>query len=92
MTSEMTNNQLARAVKQIKYEIATAHLKVDASEVTNKCSKKCKNALDGSFYPFEKGSSEEKELYRVMPVDGPEKLYFNSEREYDYWTKGRSRT
>ena len=53
MTSEMTNNQLARAVKQIKHEITFAHLNTDDSEVTKKISNKCKNALDGSFYPFE---------------------------------------
>ena len=89
MTSAMTNEQLARAVKQIKHEISTSHLNSDEFEVTNKYSNKCKNALDGSFYSFEKGSNEEKELYRVMPVNGLEKLYFNSEREYKHWTKIR---
>lgn len=47
----------------------------------------CKNALTNTIYTFEKGSSEEKELYRVMPLDGSEKIYFDSEDEYKTWSK-----
>lgn len=79
----MTQKQLSQIIKTI--EISSAN----KSELKQSVSTKCQNALDGSFYPFNKGSKEEKDLYRVMPVDGSEKLYFNSDREYKYWTKRR---
>ena len=32
-----------------------------------------------------KGTTDEKELFRVMPLDGIEKIYFDSQNEYNTW-------
>lgn len=45
-----------------------------------------KNAYNGRIYHgIEKGSTQERQFYTVMPVDGKEKLYFESESEYKMW-------
>lgn len=45
-----------------------------------------KNAYNGKiYYGIHKGSTAEKQFYTVMPIDGKEKLYFESEAEYKLW-------
>ena len=44
------------------------------------------NALTG--YVHKKkfvGTADEKEFYRVMPINGPDKIFFSSEEEYRIW-------
>ena len=45
-----------------------------------------KNAYNGKlYYGLNEGTSAEKEFFTVMPVDGPKKLFFESEEEYKLW-------
>lgn len=48
-----------------------------------------KNSYTGHVYSDEKlyvGVPEhEKQFYRVMPIDGEKKLFFNSKQEYKLW-------
>lgn len=43
------------------------------------------NAATNKEYPFQKGSVEERTLYRVTPVYGGSKLYFDSKEQYLSW-------
>ena len=45
-----------------------------------------RNAYNGKIYHgiFE-GSVEERQFFRVMPLDGTKKLFFESEEEYKLW-------
>ena len=52
-------------------------------------NKLCVNECTQMQYSFMKGSNDEKSLYRVMPIDGTEKLYFDSHDEYEYWKSHR---
>ena len=75
------------AIKHIRDEIKT-HVNTKEATVTINNSF-CKNELTNHLYTFKKGSTDEKELYRVMPLDGAEKMYFDSKDEYESWTKKR---
>lgn len=59
----------------------------DNNEVKTKIyrNKLCVNEYTNMPYTFMKGSVEEKSLYRVMPLDGNEKIYFDSKDEYEDW-------
>ena len=75
------------AIKYIRNEIKT-HLNTKETKVTVDNSF-CKNEMTKHLYTFQKGSTDEKELYRVMPLDGNEKIYFDSKDEYTSWSKKR---
>ena len=45
----------------------------------------CLNAYTHIPYSFVEGSKEEETLFRVMPVDGTKKIYFDSYDEYQLW-------
>ena len=51
----------------------------------------CVNALTNIKYNFEKCSPEERTLFRVMPLDGKEKLFFDSQDEYKNWKSSQKR-
>jgi len=57
------------------------------NQTINNTLKYCKNGLTSQIYSFTKGSTKERELFRVMPIDGTEKLYFDSEDEYNTWIR-----
>ena len=46
---------------------------------------KCVNAYTGHAYDFEEGSSDEKSLFKVMPLDSEKKIYFDTYDEYQLW-------
>ncbi len=46
-----------------------------------------KNTLTGFVYDFEKNTNAEKALFRVMPLDSTEKLYFDTKDQYFEWRK-----
>lgn len=54
-------------------------------------SKLCVNALTNIPYSFEVSSPEERSLYRVMPIDGTMKLYFDCPDEYHEWKRYQKR-
>ena len=73
-------------VSQLKKEIFSSSCMSNAQNSFEQLNKKrCVNALTRKHYTFDKGSKDEKDLYRVMPDQGPEKLFFDSESEYFLW-------
>lgn len=46
---------------------------------------KCVNAYTGQTYAFDEGSSDEKTLFKVMPLDSEKKIYFDTYDEYQLW-------
>ena len=56
-----------------------------------KQSRFCVNALTNIKYNFEKSSPEERTLFRVMPLDGKEKIFFDSQDEYKNWKSSQKR-
>ena len=79
--------KIAQTIKFLKNEIVNGPVvtETDTSKSSTNCY--CKNELTGVAYPFLKGSTEERDLYRVMPVDGLEKIYFDSKDEYTTWSR-----
>ena len=85
--NHMDHSKIANAIKLLKNEIKYG-ASVDVNENKNKVDNMqnyCKNELTGQIYPFTKGSPEEHKLFRVMPLDGTEKIFFDSKDEYDTW-------
>ena len=84
--SHIDQSKIAHAIKFIKNEIKFGtNVNVDVMEEKNNINIFCKNELTGQTYSFLKGSPEERNLFRVMPIDGTEKLYFDSKDEYNTW-------
>ena len=85
---EMNTSQVKSTIKFLKEEIKFGTIN-SSFEEKNKTSdgQYCKNMATGKLYSFLKGSSSESQLYKVMPVDGQEKIYFDSKDEYESWTK-----
>jgi len=83
----MSNSQIKSAVLNIKNEITMKKKDIGTtnSNTSPKTYNLCMNTLTKVYYTFQKGSTSEKDLYRVMPRNGPEKLYFENEDEYDIW-------
>ena len=71
------------AIKNIRHEVKSHLNTKEVKSYTNHSL--CKNSLTNMMYDFEKGSKEEQTLYRVMPVDGHEKIYFDTKDEYTSW-------
>ena len=72
-------------IKSIKSEIKNhTNLKEKKTYIDNTS---CVNALTGIKYSFQKGSTDEKTLFRVMPLNGVEKIYFDSQDEYTTWAR-----
>lgn len=86
----MNSHQMRSTIQFIKKEIKETTGKGTESNAKTQLSGNgnlCKNALTGHVYPFQKGSSDESNLYTVMPLDGNEKIYFDSKDEYYTWSK-----
>ena len=85
----MNSQQMKSTIQFIKKEIKEATGKgVDSGTKAQSANGNlCKNALTNHVYQFEKGSSNESELYTVIPLDGNEKIYFDSKDEYRAWSK-----
>ena len=86
----MNSHQMRSTIQFIKKEIKeTTGKGIDSNAKAQLSSNGnlCKNALTGHMYPFQKGSSDESNLYTVMPLDGNEKIYFDSKEEYYTWSK-----
>ena len=86
--SHIDQSKTAQAIKYLKYEIkyGSSPVAEETSKVIN-TNMYCKNEFTRVSYDIIKGSPEEKELFRVMPLDGDEKIYFNSKDEYSMWYK-----
>ena len=86
--SHIDQSKTAQAIKLLKYEIEHGSPAV-VEETSNVISTHmyCKNEFTSVPYDIIKGTPEEKELFRVMPLDGVEKIYFNSKDEYSMWYK-----
>ena len=79
----MEDSKIRSIIKFHKEEIRLGNKNSDKkTNKVNTTKTKCCNALTHYVYPFEKGSKEEVNLYRVMPYDSHDKLYFNSKEEY----------
>jgi len=90
MQSDQTMNteRTRYIIKFLKDEIATAHKKSKNKSVKDAIDVSfCKNELTGNYYSFMKGSHQEQNLFRVIPFDGKEKIYFDSQNEYIFWSK-----
>ena len=88
----MDQTKLAHTISFLKNEIKYGLNKVNEEKNSTVNNNFCKNESTGLFYSFLKGSKDEKELYRVMPVDGSEKIFFDSKDEYETWNrKNRNR-
>lgn len=85
----MNSHQMRSTIQFIKKEIKeTTGSGTDSSAQSHIINQNlCKNALTEHMYAFQKGSSDESELYTVMPVNGSEKIYFDSKDEYHIWSK-----
>ena len=89
--SHINQSKTAHIISFLKNEIKfgtivneeNKHIKTDVAY--------CKNELTGITYSFMKGTPEERGLYRVMPMDGEEKIYFDSKDEYVNWSKRNKR-
>lgn len=92
--NHIDKSKASYAIKYLKNEIkfgASINV-IEEKKQINNIHDYCKNELTGQTYSFIKGSSEENELFRVMPLDGSEKIYFSSKDEYDTWfRKNRKR-
>lgn len=44
---------------------------------------------EGNTYKPKIGTKDEKLYYKVMPLDGAEKIFFDSKDEYDIWLKNK---
>lgn len=47
---------------------------------------------DDNSYKAKIGTKDEKYFYKVMPLDGPEKIFFHDKNEYDEWLKNKINT
>ena len=86
-------SKTAHAIKFLKNEIKFG-ASVDVNEESNQetfYNNYCKNELTCKTYSFLKNSVEELDLYRVMPLDGTEKMYFDSKDEYYTWFRKNSK-
>ena len=80
-------------LKLIKNELKYGDLSSKSSDSDKSAyNNRCQNALTKQFYDFNKGTKNEKELFRVMPVNGTEKIYFDSQFEYSEWSQRNKRT
>jgi len=81
------HSKTAHAIKNLKHEIKYGvEKKVNEEEQNrNDVLNFCKNEVTGKMYSFIIGSREERDLFRVMPLDGSKKIYFNSIDEYNTW-------
>ena len=86
---KMNTPHMKSTIAFIKKELQTSSTTTSSDKFTNKesCFNFCKNALTESNYSFEKGSNEERNLFTVMPIDGKEKIYFDSYEEYKTLSK-----
>lgn len=85
--SHIDQSKIAHTIKYLTNEIKFG-VAVNVSEEKrqiNNSNLYCKNELTGQMYSFIKGSPEERYLFRVMPLDGNEKIYFDSKNEYNTW-------
>ena len=86
--SLMNTSQNRSLIKALKKEIKNEFIsRNDLSEYSENRNEFCKNQLTGHVYSFTKGSHSEQDLYRVMPLNGEEKIYFDSKDQYKYWLK-----
>ena len=89
--NHIDKSKISHIIKYLKNEIKFG-LTVDVNKEKKKLDNihnYCKNEFTGRLYSFVKGSSDEHDLYRVMPLDGTEKLYFDSKDEYNTWFRKR---
>ena len=86
----MNKDEERRVVLKLKDEIKQKHheKKLERTTLTKKQTK-CINAFTEIEYDFSIGSVEESQLYRVMPLNGTEKLYFDTEGEYKSWSRSQ---
>jgi len=86
-------SKTAHAIQYLKHEIKYGVGKnVNEEEyIVKNALNFCKNELTGQIYSFIVGSSEEYSLFRVIPVDGTKKIYFNSKEEYNTWCRKKSK-
>jgi len=85
---ENTEN-MRRIAAKLKEEIAQ---EVKSTKVSNKqsyCTENCVNEYTQYEYPFQVGSGDERTLFRVMPVNGQKKMFFESEDEYLRWRQSK---
>lgn len=89
---EMNTPKMKSSIKFLKEEIKYGSVNLSPSDIKENATNNqyCKNMATGKFYPFLKGSSSESELYKVMPLDGDEKIYFDSKDEYIKWREKRN--
>jgi len=88
-------NQVRATIAEIKKDIKSnktmAADKNDPNHVSNTISTNCKNKMTGIMYDIEKGSPSEATLFRVMPADDTNKMYFDSKEEYERWKEQKMR-
>ena len=90
--SHINNFKTLQIINLLKKEFASG-LNLNKIDETTSVNSQilCKNELTGVKYDFQKGSHEECDLYRVMPLDGVEKIYFDSKDEYEVWSHKKKR-
>lgn len=81
-------SKIAHTIKFLKHEIKFGPPVNESEEKRNvNHNNYCKNELTSQTYSFIVGSPAERDLFRVMPLDGTEKIYFDSKDEYDIWSR-----
>lgn len=78
-------HKLKNAALFLKKELYIDNQSSNTRSLSPQSKNFCKNEFTNNLYSFEKGSLLEKELYRVMPIDGSEKIFFDSKDEYNNW-------
>jgi len=84
--NHIDQEKIAHTIKFLKNEIKYGSPDLSKDKTQKECiNQYCKNESTGKLYYFMKGTTDEKELFRVMPLDGIEKIYFDSQNEYNTW-------
>ena len=85
--NHIDHSKVANTIKFLKNEIkyGSNNVNEEKMKTVKNFNQYCKNELTNNLYSFMKGTPDEKELFRVMSIDGNEKIYFDSKDEYTMW-------